>query len=106
MRDGRIVQNGTPKEIIRSPVDSHIAEFVRYINPLSFLTAADIMRPYSRDAAKNSLSAMAKAETHLGDLIQAINRMPGNVGIVDKGTLVDIVSTEDIMSHLATRERC
>jgi len=105
MKDGRIVQNGTPKEIVLSPVDSHVAEFVRYINPLTFLTAADIMRPYSRDAAKSSLSAMAKAETSLGDLIQAINRMPGNIGIVDKSTLVGIVSTEDIIAHLVIRER-
>lgn len=105
MRDGRIIQNGALKEIVLSPVDSHVAEFVRHINPLTFLTAADIMRPYSPDAAKSSFSAMAKTETPLGDLVAAINRMPGNIGIVDKSSLVGIISTEDIIAHLVIRER-
>lgn len=105
MKDGRIIQSGKPKDIVLAPVDSHVAEFVRHINPLTFLTAANVMRPYSQDAAKKNLSAMAKAETPLGDLVQAINRMPGNIGIVDKGTLVGIVSTEDIITHIATREK-
>jgi len=105
MKDGRIIQQGTPKDIVLSPVNAHVAEFVRHINPLTFLTAADIMRPYSRDAAKTNLSAMAKAETLLADLIQAVNRMPGNIGIVHKGAMVGIVSTEDIIASLANPER-
>ncbi|RCL03221.1 MAG: glycine betaine/proline transport system ATP-binding protein [Candidatus Tokpelaia sp. JSC189] len=106
MKDGRIIQSGKPKDIVLTPLDSHVAEFVQHINPLTFLTAEDIMRPYSQqDAAKKNLSAMAKIETPLGELAQAINRMPGNIGVVSKGTLVGIVSTEDIIAHVATRER-
>ncbi|RCL02601.1 MAG: glycine betaine/proline transport system ATP-binding protein [Candidatus Tokpelaia sp. JSC188] len=106
MRDGRIIQSGSPKDIVLTPIDSHVAEFVCHINPLTFLTAADIMRPYTQEAAvKNNLSAMAKAETSLGDLAQAISRMPGNIGVSDKGILVGIVSTEDIVAHIANCKR-
>jgi len=57
IKDGRVIQYGTPQEIFLSPLDSYVAEFVRHVNPLTFLTAEDIMQPYSRhDAAKNCFS--------------------------------------------------
>ena len=45
MRDGSLVQIGTPNEIVTAPQDDHVAEFVEGISPLKILTAADIMLP-------------------------------------------------------------
>jgi glycine betaine/proline transport system ATP-binding protein len=44
MRHGRIVQTGTAQDIVLSPADDYVAEFVRHMNPLSVLTGAMIMR--------------------------------------------------------------
>jgi glycine betaine/proline transport system ATP-binding protein len=45
MEGGRIVQVGTAREIIANPVSDHVADVVAHMNPLSVLTAADVMEP-------------------------------------------------------------
>ena len=44
MRHGRIVQTGTPQDIVLRPADDYVAEFVRRMNPLKVLTGRMIMR--------------------------------------------------------------
>jgi glycine betaine/proline transport system ATP-binding protein len=41
---GRIIQTGTAQDIMMRPVNDHVAQFVRHVNPLSVLTGAMIMR--------------------------------------------------------------
>ena len=43
MEGGRIVQCGTPSQIIRKPADAYVADFVAHVNPLGVLRAADVM---------------------------------------------------------------
>ncbi|MDO5703864.1 MAG: choline ABC transporter ATP-binding protein [Paracoccus sp. (in: a-proteobacteria)] len=45
MEGGRIVQVGTAREIIANPVNEYVADFVRHMNPLGVLTAADVALP-------------------------------------------------------------
>lgn len=45
MEGGRIVQCGTPQEIIANPVDHYVEDFVAHMNPLNVLRAMDIMSP-------------------------------------------------------------
>ncbi|MDB6177992.1 choline ABC transporter ATP-binding protein [Paracoccus sp. Z330] len=45
MEGGRIVQIGTAREIIASPVNDYVADFVAHMNPLGVLTAADVAQP-------------------------------------------------------------
>ena len=48
MHNGRIVQTGVAQDIVLSPADDYVAEFVRHMNPLTVLTGGMIMR--KRDA--------------------------------------------------------
>ena len=45
MEGGRIVQCGTPQDIIANPVDDYVEDFVAHMNPLNVLRAMDIMTP-------------------------------------------------------------
>jgi glycine betaine/proline transport system ATP-binding protein len=45
MDHGRMVQTGTPQDIVLRPADARVAEFVRHMNPLNALTGAMVMRP-------------------------------------------------------------
>ena len=45
MRDGRIVQLGTPEELVGSPADAYVENFVRDIPRSHVLTLRWIMRP-------------------------------------------------------------
>jgi glycine betaine/proline transport system ATP-binding protein len=45
MRDGQLVQIGTPAEIVRKPADDYVADFVSGLSRLKLLRASDIMTP-------------------------------------------------------------
>lgn len=51
MEGGRIVQCGTPQDILLNPADRYVADFVAHMNPLGVLQAGDIMTPFDRNAA-------------------------------------------------------
>ena len=44
MEGGRIVQSGTPEEIVLSPANDYVRDFIANVNPLSVLTAWNVMR--------------------------------------------------------------
>jgi len=45
MKDGRIVQIGTPEGIVTQPADQYVADFVKGISRLQLVTARSVMRP-------------------------------------------------------------
>ena len=45
MEGGRIIQIGTPQEIVLHPADDYVADFVTHMNPLGVLRAAEVMVP-------------------------------------------------------------
>ena len=47
MEGGRIVQIGTPQEILKNPANDYVADFVAHMNPLSALNAFDAMHKVS-----------------------------------------------------------
>lgn len=44
MEGGRIVQTGTPEEIVLSPANDYVRDFISNVNPMSVLTAWNVMR--------------------------------------------------------------
>ncbi len=53
MKDGRIVQVGTPEEIILNPVDDYVADFVAGISKLNMIFAHSVMVPVDQFEAEN-----------------------------------------------------
>jgi glycine betaine/proline transport system ATP-binding protein len=45
MRDGRIVQIGTPEEILTDPANDYVAQFVQDVDRARVLTASSVMEP-------------------------------------------------------------
>jgi glycine betaine/proline transport system ATP-binding protein len=45
MRDGRIVQNGTPEEILTDPANDYVSQFVQDVDRARVLTAGAVMEP-------------------------------------------------------------
>jgi glycine betaine/proline transport system ATP-binding protein len=55
MQSGRIIQTGTAEDIVLSPADAYVAEFVRHMNPLTVLTGSMIMRQRAHLHAEGDL---------------------------------------------------
>ncbi|MGH6763490.1 MAG: choline ABC transporter ATP-binding protein [Phyllobacterium sp.] len=106
LEGGRIIQCGTPQQILLNPANEYVAEFVAHMNPLGVLRAGDIMAPFTREDLKNArpFSATARPETPVRHIMQAIARNAGDVGVVDNGRIVGKVSADDIVRGLIKHE--
>ncbi|MGC8469070.1 MAG: choline ABC transporter ATP-binding protein, partial [Acetobacteraceae bacterium] len=64
MEGGRIVQAGSPEDIVLRPADAYVAEFVQHMNPLSVLRASAVMRPLSELAREGDWLWLDSAGTY------------------------------------------
>jgi glycine betaine/proline transport system ATP-binding protein len=53
MRDGKVIQVGTPEEIVVSPADDYVADFVKGISRLKVVQAKSIMQTVENFENKN-----------------------------------------------------
>jgi len=110
MEAGRIVQCGTPQEIVQSPANSYVADFVANMNPIAMLQAGDVMKtgkPQGKDeyGADLTVSATARRNTPLADILDALARRPGTVGIVENGSIVGTINAQDVVAGLTRHRR-
>ncbi|UTS82060.1 quaternary amine ABC transporter ATP-binding protein [Phaeobacter piscinae] len=102
MKDGRIVQIGTPEEIVTEPADDYVRDFVEGISKLKLVFAHSIMVPLAEYQTKDwedlEVSPRAAHSTDLDMLIDistateqpiVITSDDGtDVGVIDKPTLL------------------
>ncbi len=105
MDGGRIIQCGTPQEIVRDPANRYVADFVQNMNPIAMLSAGDVMRPgVAHDRSGNGVTATATRDTPLVDILDALARQPGMIGVIENGAVIGTISTDDVI-HGLTRHR-
>lgn len=104
MEGGHIIQCGTPQEIVRNPVNQYVADFVQNMNPINMLTAADVMRT-SGASPSDTVSATATPTARLTEVLDAMTRQPGVVGVVDNGAIIGVISAQDVVSGLTRHRR-
>lgn len=108
MKDGIVVQVGTPDEILINPADDYVRSFVKGISPLFYLTAEAIMEPVadSGDAGKTKCATLAtrvRPDTGLKQLIAA-NLKDDQLIAVDDGTgTIGTIGRETLLSAIKDR---
>ncbi|MDL2405034.1 choline ABC transporter ATP-binding protein [Rhizobium calliandrae] len=106
MESGRIIQCGTPQEIVKNPADQYVADFVQHMNPISMLTARDVMQQgLGHSATGGSVTATATVTTPLVEILDALTRQPGNIGVVDNGAIIGTISAQDVVAGLTSHRR-
>ena len=92
MKDGVIVQSGTPEQIVMEPADDYVREFVQGISKLKLVKAHSIMEPMEKHSG--SLDGAPRAD-EASDLDQLIDLAVGTelpVVITQDGTDIGIVT--------------
>jgi glycine betaine/proline transport system ATP-binding protein len=101
MRDGAVVQLATPEELVASPADEYVANFVRDIPRSNVLTLRWIMRPVEpgeqpdgprldvRTTVKNAVPVIAASERPVCAVDEG--RV---VGVVDRLTVLRAIGEE------------
>ncbi|KOG41845.1 quaternary amine ABC transporter ATP-binding protein [Streptomyces decoyicus] len=99
MRDGEIVQLGTPEEIVGSPADDYVRDFVRDVPREQVLTVRRAMRPV--EAGEADEGPALGPDTLISDAIEAVVRSGGAVRVVDGGRCLGIVDHECLLNVVA-----
>ncbi|MEU6809160.1 glycine betaine/L-proline ABC transporter ATP-binding protein [Streptomyces sp. NPDC046831] len=104
MRDGRIVQLGTPEEIVGSPADDYVREFVRDVPREQVMTVRSAMRPLSSADHAGTGPALAPGAT-VAEAIEVVARSGEAARVMDEGRCLGVVDHECLLGVVAGTER-
>ncbi|MDQ0950165.1 glycine betaine/proline transport system ATP-binding protein [Streptomyces phaeochromogenes] len=99
MRDGRVVQLGTPEEIVGSPADDYVREFVRDVPREQVMTVRRAMRAASAQEAGEG-PALAPQAT-VSEAIEAVARTGQTARVVDQGRCLGVVDSDALLGVVA-----
>ena len=105
MRDGKVIQIGTPEEIVMKPADGYVADFVKGISRLKIVQAKSIMQPVEKfekefgSIGKNLesvhenilLNKLIEKSSIKDEPILVINSDNKNIGIITQADLLKAV---------------
>jgi glycine betaine/proline transport system ATP-binding protein len=101
MRDGAIVQLGTPEELVGSPADEYVENFVRDIPRTHVLTLRWIMRePRPGEAAEGPALDVS---TTVNDAVPIVAGHDGLVRAIERGRVVGVVDRLSVLQAIADR---
>jgi glycine betaine/proline transport system ATP-binding protein len=99
MRDGAIVQLGTPEELVGSPADEYVANFVRDIPRTHVLTLRWIMREPRPGEAEDGPELDVR--TTVDDAVPVVAGSERPVRAVEDGRVVGVVDREAVLQAVA-----
>lgn len=101
MKDGEVVQIGTPAELVLSPANDYVAEFTKDVPRVRIITAGEII-----DSNKNSngLSLRVEASATLEKIMPLFKDHPEGLIVERDGEEVGVVTPRVVVNALATAQ--
>jgi len=104
MKDGIIVQIGTPEEIVTNPIDDYVTDFVEGISTLKLIFAHTIMDPIDSYRAQpgDDLSKAPRTahDTDLSGLIDLSTTTDQPIVITDDGKDIGVVNKTTLLKGI------
>lgn len=97
MKDGVIIQIGTPEEIVLNPIDDYVRKFVKGISKLRLVKAHSIMAPIASYSGPTENAPQAPPDADLSYLIDRSLESDLPVLIVDAGVPVGVVTKHALL---------
>jgi glycine betaine/proline transport system ATP-binding protein len=101
MRDGEIVQVGTPDEVVGAPADDYVKDFTSDVPKSHVLTLKWVMREPDPSAADGPV---LQADSIVRDAARVVLDHHGPCRVVDGDKLVGVVDDEDILRVVVAEE--
>jgi glycine betaine/proline transport system ATP-binding protein len=102
MKDGEIIQVGTPEELVIDPATDYVAEFTHDVNRAKVMSARSIMQPTTAARHAGSVRASAKIASFSADIVAAA--APFSV-VAEDGSVAGEVTPATVIGLLAGGER-
>ena len=103
LRDGSMVQQGRPQDIVLTPADDYVADFVKDVNRGKLVRVESIMKPGTTCASAPEIPLGTRLERAALALSEATAEL-GKVTDRD-GTALGIVSQVDLLDAMVRRRR-
>jgi glycine betaine/proline transport system ATP-binding protein len=105
MRDGEIVQAGTPAEIVLNPVDGYVAEFARDVPRGRIMTVKAMMTPLNDNVSAATGSPLLRDSMSLDAALAACTSSVGAMQVCDgDGKVIGTLTPEDMVRALAVEQ--
>ena len=99
MKDGEIVQIGTPREIIDNPVNDFVREFVGAKEYGTFHIQA-ILRPIADEVHQRNRENIISSKDSLHTILQKLTQYEC-LSVEENGTIIGIVTRATMLRYLA-----
>ena len=101
MKDGAIIQIGTPEDLVLNPASDYVSEFTRDIPRAKVLSARAIMRPLEGGSAPD---ARVSVHTKVEDLAEKLLETESSVSVIDEhGEILGTVSRQAVLDVLVRK---
>ena len=109
MKNGVLVQIGTPEEIVTNPADEYVAQFVGGISKLEFVTAAKVMQPLAQYRQKKgkldtSKWRVARPDDKLNTLVNLSIGTDHPILVKDGDTVAGVVTKDALLRGIQSPE--
>ncbi len=103
MKDGAVVQIGTPEDIVANPVDDYVREFTEDVPRYKVLSVGKVMREASVEIKHNN-AEQCKTTDKLDSLIDLATQSNGPLAVVDdSGQIVGEIDQSIILKAMDSR---
>ncbi|GAA2435198.1 glycine betaine/L-proline ABC transporter ATP-binding protein [Streptomyces glaucus] len=99
MRDGRVVQLGTPEEIVGSPADDYVRAFVRDVPREQVMTVRTAMRRAFPD--ETGSGPAVRPDATVSEAIEAVARAGAPARVVDGERCLGVVDSDALLGVVA-----
>jgi len=103
MRDGEIIQIGTPDQVVGAPADEYVRDFTSEVPKSHVLTLKWVMRPPDGDVAADGPELQANQIVR--DAARVVLGHHGPCRVVEGDKLVGVVDDEDILRVVVAEEQ-
>ena len=102
MKDGLIVQVGTPEEVVTEPATDYVAEFTRDVAHAKVLSARSLMTPLGDGVGAEGCTERVDADARVIGFADRIVRCGGPFAVVDRdGAVIGRLEREAVVGVLA-----
>ena len=103
MRDGKVIQIGTPEQIVVSPADEYVAAFVKDVNRTKVIKAKIIMTSVNdADGIDKSNLLKVEEDQFIEEFLPQVVCSNSNVEVVDKqGNTKGFITNKELQNSLS-----
>lgn len=98
MRGGRVVQTGTPAQLITNPADDYVAEFTNDVPMVRVLRAHEVTDP---DAGPADGRERVAGDVSVEALLPMLSSRPEGLAVEQGGTVTGVVTAQSVVKALA-----